>query len=97
MERVTLMKRKNHGPEQVVRMLRQADEQLATGQTVEQVCKALGVSEATYYKWRKQYGRMEEHQLRRLKALEKENARLKKVVAELSLDKSVLQEALAGK
>jgi len=90
------MKRKNHSPEQIVRMLQQADVTVARGGTVEQACRELGISEATYYNWRRQYGRMKIEQLKQLKALQKENARLKKLVAELSLDKAVLEEALRG-
>jgi len=74
------MKRKNHSPEQIVRMLQQADVTVAQGGTVEQACRELGISEATYYNWRRQYGRMKIEQLKQLKALQKENARLKKLV-----------------
>ena len=90
------MKRKNHTAEQIVRELQQADTSIAQGSTVEQVCRELGVSEGTYYKWRKQYGRMQLDQVKRLKELEKENARLKKLVADLCLDKAILKEALSG-
>lgn len=90
------MKRKYHRPEQIVTKLRQADAAIASGSTVEQVCKQLGISDATYYNWRKQYGQMKLDQVRQFKVLQKENARLKKLVADLSLDKSVLEEALRG-
>ncbi len=90
------MKRKNHTAEQIVRELQQADASIAQGSTVEQVCRELGISEGTYYKWRKQYGRMQLDQVKRLKELEKENARLKKLVADLCLDKTILKEALSG-
>jgi len=90
------MKRRLHSPEQVVQKLRDADSKIASGATVEQVCKELGISDATYYKWRKQYGQMKLDQVRHLKSLEKENARLKKLVVELSLDKAILQESLRG-
>jgi transposase-like protein len=90
------MKKKSHTPEQIVRMLRDAEAKLATGQTVEQVCRELGIGEGTYYKWRKQYGRMQLDQVKRLKELEKENSRLKKLVADLCLDKAILKEALSG-
>jgi len=90
------MKKKSHTPEQIVRVLRDAEAKLATGQTVEQVCRELAISEGTYYKWRKQYGRMQLDQVKRLKELEKENTRLKKLVADLCLDKAILKEALSG-
>lgn len=90
------MKRKLHTPEQIVKKLREADAAIASGSTVEQICKQLGISDATYYNWRKQYGQMELDQVRQLKALQKENARLKKLVADLSLDKAILKEALSG-
>ena len=90
------MKRKFHTPEQIVKKLREADAAVASGSTVEQVCKQLGISDATYYNWRKQYGRMKLDQVRQLKSLYKENSRLKKLVADLSLDNAILKEALSG-
>jgi len=90
------MKRRLHTPEQIVGKLRDADAQLAAGGTVEQVCKQLGISDATYYNWRRQYGRMKLDQVKQLKAIQKENARLKKLVADLSLDKVILEEVLRG-
>ena len=90
------MKRKLHTPEQIVKKLREADAALSSGSTVEQVCRQLGISDATYYNWRKQYGQMKLDQVKKLKALQKENARLKKLVADLSLDKAILKEALSG-
>jgi putative transposase len=90
------MKRRLHTAEQIVNKLRDADAQIAAGSTVEQVCKQLGISDATYYNWRKQYGQMKLDQVRQLRSLQKENARLKKLVADLSLDKVVLEEALRG-
>ena len=90
------MKRKYHTAEQIVSKLRQADACLASGGTLEQVCKQLGISDATYYNWRRQYGRMKLNQVKHLRSLEKENTRLKKLVADLSLDNSVLKEALRG-
>jgi transposase-like protein len=90
------MKAKNHTAEQIVRMLREADAKIAAGSTIEQICKDLGISDGTYYKWRKQYGRMQLDQVKRLKELEKENSRLKKLVADLCLDKAILKEALSG-
>ena len=90
------MKRKLHTPEQIVKKLREADAIITQGGTVEQVCKQLQISDATYYKWRKQYGQMKLDQVRQLKTLQKENTRLKKLVADLSLDNAILKETLSG-
>jgi len=90
------MKRKYHTAEQIVKMLRQADELVASGSTLEDVCRQLGISEATYYNWRRQYGQMKLDQVKQLRSLQKENTRLKKLVADLSLDNSVLKETLRG-
>lgn len=90
------MKRKRHHPEQIVKKLRDADAMLAAGKTIGQVCQALEVSEQTFHRWRNQYGGMKAGEARRLKELEEENKRLKKVVADLTLDKDILQEALRG-
>ncbi len=90
------MKRKRHTPEQVIRKLREAEADLAAGTSVEEVCKKLGITETTYYRWQNQYGGMKAEEMKRLKELEKENSRLKKAVAELILDKQILQEALRG-
>ena len=90
------MKRILHTAEQVVGKLREADVIIGSGGTVEQACKQLGISGATYYNWRRQYGQMKLDQVKHLRSVEKENARLKKLVAELSLDKAILQEALRG-
>jgi len=90
------MKRKLHTPEQIVKKLAEADAVIGGGGTVEEACRQLGISDATYYNWRRQYGRMKLDQVKQLKALEKENARLKKLVADLSLDNAVLKEALSG-
>ncbi len=90
------MKRKRHSPEQVIQKLRDADAMLAAGKTLGQVCQALEVSEQTFHRWRNQYGGMKSSEAKRLKELEEENKRLKKVVAELALDKDILQEALKG-
>jgi len=86
-----------HSLEQIIKMLREAEAKSAGGKTVEQVCREMGVSDATYYHWRKSYGHMKVDQAKRLKDLEKENGRLKKLVADLSLDKVILKEALSGK
>ncbi len=90
------MKRIRHSPEQIIRKLREADAGLASGKAIAEVCKALGVAEATYHRWRNQYGGMKADEMRRLKDLEKENARLKALVADLVLDKAILQEAARG-
>lgn len=90
------MKRKYHTAEQIVNKLRQADAVIASGGTLEQVCKQLGISDATYYNWRRQYGQMKLNQVKNLKSLQKENIQLKKLVADLSLDNSALKEAIRG-
>jgi putative transposase len=90
------MKRIRHSPEQIIRKLREADAELASGKAIAEVCKGLGVSEATYHRWRNQYGGMKADEMKRLKDLERENARLKALVADLSLDKAILKEALRG-
>jgi transposase-like protein len=90
------MKGNKHKPEQIVKKLRDADAMLASGKTIGQVCQALEVSEQTFHRWRNQYGGMKAGEAKRLKELEEENKRLKKVVADLTLDKDILQEALRG-
>ena len=90
------MKRKYHRPQQVVKLLREAEAKLAQGQSVDEMCRQLGISDATYYNWRKQYGQMKLNQVKQLKSLQKENAQLKKLVADLSLDSAILKEALSG-
>ena len=90
------MKRKRFAPEKIISMLREAEVGLSQGSTVGQVCRRLGISEQTYYRWRKQYGGMKVSQAKRMKELEHENGRLKKAVAELTLDKLILKEALEG-
>ncbi len=90
------MKRRIHTAEQIVSKLRQADEFLAKGGTLDQVSRQLGISSATYYNWRRQYGQMKLSQVRQLRLLEKENIRLKKLVADLSLDNAVLKETIRG-
>lgn len=77
-------------------MLRQAEIKLATGKVTGEVVRDLGISEQTYYRWRKLYGGMQVSQAKKLKGLERENGRLKKLVADLSLDKDILKEALRG-
>lgn len=90
------MKRKRHSPEQIVRKLREADAELAAGRSIEEACRKLGIAENTYYRWKQQYGGVQGNELKRLRELEKENTRLKKAVADLTLDKQILQEALRG-
>jgi transposase-like protein len=90
------MKRKRHTPEEIIRKLRDADAQLANGATIADVSKPLGISETTFHRWRAQYGGMQVGQAKRLKALEKENARLKKIVAEQAVDLSILREVAKG-
>ena len=87
------MKRNRFSVEQIVNKLRHAEVLLAQGQTVAQVSKALSVTEQTYYRWRKEYGGVKADQARRLKDLERENARLKRLLAEAELDKAILREA----
>ena len=91
------MKRKRHSPEQIIAKLREADAMLATGATIGQICQKLEIAEATFHRWRNQYGGMKAEEAKRLKELELENTRLKKLVADLSLDKQILEEALRGK
>ena len=91
------MARKRYTAEQIITKLREAEVELAKGQTTPQVCKKLGISDQTYYRWRKEYGGLRVDQAKRLKHLEQENARLKKVVADLSLDNSILREVSSGK
>lgn len=88
-----MMSRKRFSVEQIVQKLRDAEVELAKGQTIGQVCKQLGVTDQTYYRWRKEYGSLKMDQARRLKELERENARLKHVVANLTLDNAILKEA----
>jgi transposase-like protein len=90
------MPRKRTTPEQIISKLREAEVLLSQGHTVAHVAKQLGVTEQTYYRWRKEYGGMRTSQVRKLKDLERENARLKKLVADLSLDNAILKEAISG-
>ena len=87
---------KRHSPEQIVKKLRDAEVMLNGGKSIEEVLKALEVSEATFHRWRNQYGGMKSEEAKRLKDLEGENARLKRLLAEAELDKSMLKEALRG-
>ena len=90
------MKRTRHNAEQIVRKLREADGMLASGRSIGQVCQALEISEQTFHRWRNQYGGMKAEEAKRLKELEDENRRLKKLLAEAELDKAILKEALKG-
>ena len=91
------MARKRYSPEQIIGYLREAEVLLSKGSTVPQICRKIGIAEQTYYRWRKEYGRLRVDQARRLKEMEKENIRLKKLVADLSLDKAILKEVAEGK
>ena len=91
------MPRKRFTAEQIIQNLREAEAPLAQGTTIAQVCKKIGITEQTYYRWKKEYGGLRVDQAKRLKGLEQENARLKRLVADLSLDKHMLSEALRKK
>ncbi len=84
---------KRYKPEQIVSMLREAEVELSKGQSIVAVAKKLGITDQTYYRWRREYGGMKVDQARRLKELEQENARLKRVVADQALDNAILREA----
>jgi len=90
------MPRKRYSSEQIIVHLREAEVELAKGQATGEVCRKLGISEQTYYRWRKEYGSLRVDQVRRLKDLERENARLKKLVADQALDLAILKEASSG-
>lgn len=89
-------KQKRHNAEQIITKLREADVELAKGLTVGQICRKLEISEHTYYRWRKEYGGLKVDQAKRLKDLERENVRLKKLVADQALDNAILREAAKG-
>ena len=86
------MKKARHTPEQIVRMLREAEAKLSAGSTIPEIARELGISEATFHRWRNRYGGMSSQEAKRLKELEKENAHLKKLVAEQALDIDILKE-----
>ncbi len=90
------MPKRRHTAEQIINKLRQAEVELSKGVKIAQVCRKLGVTEQTYYRWRKEYGGVRTDQAKRLKELEKENGRLKKLLAESELDKAILREAASG-
>ena len=91
------MPKKTFTTEQIISKLREGEVLLSQGQTVAVVCKTLGIAEQTYYRWRKAYGGLKIDQAHRLRELEQENARLKRLVADLSLDNAIIKEALRGK
>lgn len=90
------MARKHFTTEQIINMLREAEVHLSQGMPIAQVCKKLGISEQSYYRWRKEYGGLRTDQAKKLREVLKENARLKKVVADLALDNDILREAASG-
>ena len=90
------MGKKRHGPEEVIGKLREAEVLMAKGTTTAEAAKAIGVTEQTYYRWRREYGGMKVDQARRLKELERENQRLRRAVSDLTLDKVILTEAARG-
>jgi putative transposase len=92
-----MTRRKRYKAEEIIEKLREAEVLLSQGKTVQEAARVLEISEQTYYRWRKEYGGMDKTQARRLKELEQENARLRQVVADLSLDKEILKEALSKK
>ncbi len=91
------MKRKRHTSEQIIRKLREADGLLADGKTIAEIGQRLEISEQTFHRWRTQYGGMKGDDMKHLKELQTENRRLQKLVADLSLDKQILEEAVKGK
>jgi putative transposase len=90
------MVKKGYTPEQIINKLREAEVMLSQGATLSAILKKIGISDVTYYRWRKEYGGMRVDQAKRLKDLEQENSRLKKLVADLSLDNAILKEAARG-
>jgi putative transposase len=90
------MGRKRHKPEEIVAKLRQVDVLTTQGQTVAEAIRSIGVTEVTYYRWRQEYGGLKGDQVKRLKDLEAENARLRKAVSDLTLEKLILKEAASG-
>ena len=90
------MARKRFSAEEIIQKLREAEVHISQGNTIPEVCRKIGVTNQTYYRWRKEYGGVRTDQAKRLKELERENARLKKLVAEAELDKAILREAASG-
>ncbi len=91
------MARKRYKPEEIVNKLREVDVALATGKTVAEACRSIGVTGHTYYRWRREYGGLKVDQVKHLKELEQENQRLRKAVSDLTLDKQILKEVVEGK
>lgn len=91
------MKKKRHTPEEIIKKLREAEGLIAVGKGVDGAARAIGVSVATYQRWKSHYGGVKKDALKRLRELEKENARLKRAVADLTLDKAILKEIAEGK
>ena len=90
------MVKRKHSIEQIIGKLRETEVELAQGRSVAEACRSLGVTEQTYYRWRKEYGGLKMDQAKRLKVLEQENTRLRRAVADLTLDKQILQEVTRG-
>jgi putative transposase len=90
------MARRRFSAEEIIQKLREAEVHLSQGNTVPEACRKIGVTDQTYYRWRKEYGGVRTDQAKRLKELERENTRLKKLVAEAELDKAILREAASG-
>ena len=90
------MARKDYTPEQAIGMLREAEVRLSQGEKIGKICRGLGISEQSYYRWRKEYGGLELDQAKRMKDLERENVRLKRLVTDLSLEKQVLKDVASG-
>lgn len=90
------MSKKRHTAEEIVTKLRETEVLLAKGQSITEACRQIGISDQTYYKWRKEYGGLQMDQAKRLKQLEQENGRLRKLVADLSMDNAILKEAARG-
>lgn len=90
------MSKQRHTAEQIIGKLREGEVLLAKGMAIEEVVRQLGISDATYYKWRKEYGGLRVNQAKRLKELEQENSQLRKVVSDLSIDNAILKEAARG-
>jgi transposase-like protein len=90
------MGKKRYTPEQIIRMLRETEVGLSQGMKIGQICRNLGITEQAYYRWRREYGGLKVTQAKRLKMLEKKNSRLKRAVADLTLDKRILKEAVEG-
>jgi transposase-like protein len=94
--RDSMGRKKRHSDDQIIHKLREAEVALAQGRTTKEVCKQLEITEQTYYRWRKEYGGLKVDQAKRLRDLERENARLKRMVADQALDISILREAASG-